>query len=226
MTLSLLWEKYRAVHPDDYGYSRFCDLHRRWTGRLLRDRAETNMPDTKVHFTSNILPKWARRSMSLDALFPVLYLNGISTGDFQDALSAILGADEPNLSPGVVSRLTAGWQAKYDAWSWRGLSARQYVLYLGELCLSLDDAHHQAVRHDHPELGGDHIKPFDRPSLEPIGRWHHRLHQSWPSRRSRTGKACWLAQSRAQPFSRLFDTSWGYKPSQPEFETPVQAVST
>jgi len=93
----------------------------------VRDRLATSDPATKVRFTSNILPKWARRSVSLDALLPVLYLKGISTGDFQEALSAILGADAPNLSPSVVSRLTAGWQAEYDAWTRRDLSARHYV---------------------------------------------------------------------------------------------------
>lgn len=93
----------------------------------VRDRMVTSDPAEKARFTSNILPKWARRSVSLDALLPVLYLKGISTGDFQEALSAILGADAPNLSPSVLSRLTAGWQADYDAWTRRDLSARRYV---------------------------------------------------------------------------------------------------
>ena len=93
----------------------------------VRDRA-TDLPvEAKVRFTSNILPKWARRSKSLDALLPVLYLRGISTGDFQEALSALLGQDAPNLSPGVVARLTAGWQEDYDHWQGRDLSARRYV---------------------------------------------------------------------------------------------------
>lgn len=93
----------------------------------VRDRLENSDPASKVRFTSNILPKWARRSVSLDALLPVLYLKGISTGDFQEALAAILGPDAPNLSPSVISRLTAGWQAEYDAWTLRDLSARNYV---------------------------------------------------------------------------------------------------
>jgi transposase-like protein len=93
----------------------------------VRDRC-TDFPEAeKVRFSSNILPKWARRSKSLDALLPVLYLRGISTGDFQEALSALLGPDAPNLSPGVISRLTAGWQENYDAWQRRDLSARRYV---------------------------------------------------------------------------------------------------
>ena len=93
----------------------------------VRDRLASSDPAAKVRFTSSILPKWARRSVSLDALLPVLYLKGISTGDFQEALSAILGADAPNLSPSVVSRLTAGWQVEYDAWTRRDLSARNYA---------------------------------------------------------------------------------------------------
>ncbi len=93
----------------------------------VRDRTADAAADRKVRFISNILPKWARRSPSLDALLPVLYLRGISTGDFQEALSALLGPDAPNLSPNVISRLTAGWQKDYDAWQRRDLSARRYV---------------------------------------------------------------------------------------------------
>jgi len=93
----------------------------------VRDRATGVPAEGKIRFTSNILPKWARRSRSLDALLPVLYLRGISTGDFQEALTALLGADAPNLTPGVISRLTAGWQEDYDRWRRRDLSARRYV---------------------------------------------------------------------------------------------------
>jgi len=67
----------------------------------VRDRATDVPTEGKVRFTSTILPRWARRSRSLDALLPVLYLRGVSTGDFQEALTALLGADAPNLSPGV-----------------------------------------------------------------------------------------------------------------------------
>jgi len=73
----------------------------------VRDRATDVPVGKRFRFTSNILPKWARRSRSLDALLPVLYLRGISTGDFEEALTALLGKDAPNLSPGVISRLTA-----------------------------------------------------------------------------------------------------------------------
>jgi len=92
----------------------------------VRDRA-AGQDEDKIRFTSGILPKWARRSRSLDALLPVLYLRGISTGDFQEALAAILGKDAPNLSPSVISRLAGEWQQEYDRWQRRDLSARRYV---------------------------------------------------------------------------------------------------
>src|SRR5215217_6631128 len=63
----------------------------------------------------------------LDALLPVLYLCGVSTGDFQEALAALLGKDAPNLSPSVVTRLTATWAEEYARWQARDLSARRYV---------------------------------------------------------------------------------------------------
>jgi transposase-like protein len=92
----------------------------------VRDRADVDTEE-KIRFTSSILPKWARRTKSLDALLPILYLRGVSTGDFQEALAALLGKDAPNLSPGAVTRLSAEWQADYDAWQKRDLSARRYV---------------------------------------------------------------------------------------------------
>ena len=54
-------------------------------------------------------------------------LAGISTGDFQKALAALLGQNAPNLSPAVISRLTAEWQGEYERWQKRDLSARRYV---------------------------------------------------------------------------------------------------
>src|SRR2546421_43104 len=92
----------------------------------VRDRGEVGAEE-KIRFTSSILPKWARRTKSLDALLPVLYLRGVEAGDFQEALAALLGKAAPNLSPAVISRLTAQWQADYDAWQKRDLSARRYV---------------------------------------------------------------------------------------------------
>lgn len=92
----------------------------------IRDRG-ASLDGERIRFSSAILPKWARRTKSLDALLPILYLRGVSTGDFQEALAALLGKDAPNLSPAVISRLTAEWQADYEAWQKRDLSARRYV---------------------------------------------------------------------------------------------------
>ena len=90
-----------------------------------RDRGA--MVGERIRFTSNILPKWARRTKSLDALLPVLYLRGISAGDFQEALAALLGKDAPNLSPAVIARLKSDWGNEYWQWQKRDLSARRYV---------------------------------------------------------------------------------------------------
>ena len=92
----------------------------------IRDRAAAEDGE-RIRFTSAILPVWARRTKSLDTLLPVLYLRGISTGDFQEALAALLGQNAPNLSPAVISRLTAEWQGEYERWQKRDLSARRYV---------------------------------------------------------------------------------------------------
>lgn len=83
----------------------------------IRDRGADG--EDRIRFTSALLPLWARRTKSLDALLPVLYLRGLSTGDFQEALSALLGKDAPNLSPSVVSRLTGEWQGEYTGSSGR-----------------------------------------------------------------------------------------------------------
>src|ERR671917_1966333 len=92
----------------------------------LRDRGAG--PDGgRIRFTSAILPCWARRTPSLDAPLPILYLRGVSMGDFQEALTALLGPQAPNLSPSVIARLRDGWQADHARWRRRDLSARHYV---------------------------------------------------------------------------------------------------
>src|SRR5450631_2560011 len=91
-----------------------------------RDRAAPPAGE-RIRFTSAILPKWARRTKSLDALLPVLYLRGISAGDFQEVLASLLGKDAPNLSPAVISRLKSEWESEYQGWQKRDLSARRYV---------------------------------------------------------------------------------------------------
>ena len=78
-------------------------------------------------FTSKILPPYMRRTPSIDALIPILYLKGISTGDFSDALSAILGEGAVGLSPTNIVRLKQGWEQEYEKWSKRDLSGKRYI---------------------------------------------------------------------------------------------------
>jgi putative transposase len=92
----------------------------------VRDRNPAGTGE-RVRFTSAILPRWCRRSRSIDALLPILYLRGISTGDFQEALATLLGKGAPNLSPSVIARLKGDWQADHEHWQQRDLSARRYV---------------------------------------------------------------------------------------------------
>ena len=93
----------------------------------LRDRGAAETGAARIRFTSAILPRWARRTPSLDALLPTLYLRGVSMGDFQEAFTALLGHDAPNLSPSVIARLRGAWEADYTRWQRRDLSARRYV---------------------------------------------------------------------------------------------------
>jgi transposase-like protein len=91
-----------------------------------RDRGALSTEE-RIRYSSSILPKWARRTKSLDVLLPALYLRGISTGDFQEVLTALLGKEAPNLSPAVIARLKGEWEDEYQRWQKRDLSARRYV---------------------------------------------------------------------------------------------------
>jgi transposase-like protein len=80
-------------------------------------------------YSSRILPRFMRRLPSVDAVIPVLYLKGVSTGNFSDALAALLGKDAPGLSATNVVRLKEGWQKDYVEWSTRDLSEKEYVYW-------------------------------------------------------------------------------------------------
>jgi transposase-like protein len=84
-------------------------------------------PDQREKFTPAVLPPYLRRTKSLEELIPWLYLKGISTGDFSEALQAILGPDAPNLSATTVTRLKAIWEQEHRAWSQRSLRGKHYV---------------------------------------------------------------------------------------------------
>ena len=88
----------------------------------VRDRSGSG-----IKFNSRVIPPYLRRSKNLNELIPWLYLRGISTGDMQAALTALLGAQAAGLSAGTVSRLKAKWQQNHRQWSQRSLRGKRYV---------------------------------------------------------------------------------------------------
>ena len=94
----------------------------------VRDR-HPDAGDGRIRFTSSILPPYLRRAKSVEELLPWLYLKGISTGDFGEALAALLGQDAPGLSATTIARLKASWTDEYERWLRRDLSAKRYVYF-------------------------------------------------------------------------------------------------
>lgn len=80
----------------------------------VRDREEESTET--IRFRSSLVPPYLRRSKSVEELLPLLYLKGISTGDFSEALSALLGPDAPGLSAQSISRLKQRWKNEYEGW--------------------------------------------------------------------------------------------------------------
>lgn len=93
----------------------------------VRDRAATE--EDRIRFTPAILPPYARRSKSLEALLPILYLKGVSTGDFAEALMALLGKNAPGLSASTIARLKEVWSDEHTRWEKRDLSTKSYVYW-------------------------------------------------------------------------------------------------
>jgi transposase-like protein len=93
----------------------------------VRDREAGADDPERIHFTPAILPPYARRSKSLEMLIPILYLKGISTGDFEEALAALLGKDASGLSASTIARLKDVWVDEHKRWNERDLSAKRYA---------------------------------------------------------------------------------------------------
>lgn len=91
-----------------------------------RDRRGASHPEA-VTFTSRILPPYLRRSKNVDELIPWLYLKGVSSGGFQEALASLVGPDVGGLSATTVTRLTSAWVEEQREWSRRDLSDCEYV---------------------------------------------------------------------------------------------------
>lgn len=81
----------------------------------------------RQRFTSELLPSYMRRAPKVTEVLPILYLRGLSTGDFQSALPVLLGEDAAGLSPTTITRLTASWEAEYQTWRTRSLAETDYV---------------------------------------------------------------------------------------------------
>lgn len=96
-------------------------------GRLPVEQPRVDDRREGERFSSAILPRYARRTPSIDRLIPTLYLKGISTSGFPHALEAILGKNAPGLSPANIVRLKEIWQAEYEAWQKRDLTGKRYV---------------------------------------------------------------------------------------------------
>lgn len=105
----------------------------------LRDR------EGKIRFGSSVIPKYLRRSASMNEFLPLLYLKGISTNDFIDALTPLVGDNAKNLSPSVISRLKAEWEDEYEVFRKRDLSKKRYVYFWA------DGIHLQARMEDSAE---------------------------------------------------------------------------
>jgi transposase-like protein len=99
------------------------------TVRAPRVRDRSGAGEERIRFTSALLPPYARRSRSLEVLIPILYLKGISTGEFAEALAALLGKDAGGLSAATIARLKEAWVDEHTRWLDRGLSAKRYVYF-------------------------------------------------------------------------------------------------
>lgn len=90
----------------------------------VRDRSGSG-----IKFNSSLLPPYLKRAVSIEELLPWLYLKGISTGDFREALASLLGKDARGLSPNTISRLKQDWTEEHKSWSRRDLSGKRYVYW-------------------------------------------------------------------------------------------------
>lgn len=84
-------------------------------------------PGEREKFSSQLLPPYLRKTKSIEELIPWLYLKGVSTGGFGEALQSLLGAESPGLSASTITRLKGVWEAEYGDWNRRSLSGREYV---------------------------------------------------------------------------------------------------
>lgn len=141
----------------------------------MRDRSGSG-----IKFNSSLLPPYLKKTKSVEELLPWLYLKGISTGEYQEALVALLGEDAKGLSPNTLSRLKSKWNEEHRQWSRRDLSDSRYVYWWA-------DGVYSNVRMEDTLSFGDHRS--DR-------RWHQGTGRcrGWFSGVGVTaGMSCWSA---------------------------------
>jgi putative transposase len=90
----------------------------------VRDRSNKG-----IKFNSNLLPPYLKRSTSIEEMLPWLYLKGLSTGDYGEALASLLGEEARGLSAGTISRLKSDWIDEHTLWRKQDLSAKKYVYF-------------------------------------------------------------------------------------------------
>ena len=110
------------------GYSQERTLNTE-IGTLRFQQPRVNDKRSGHQFSSSIIPKYARNSPTIEKLIPVLYLKGISTGQFRETLEPLFGEAAKGLSAQVISKLIKKWEAEYDAWNKRDLSEKEYVYF-------------------------------------------------------------------------------------------------
>lgn len=90
----------------------------------LRDRSGSG-----IKYASGLVPRYLRRTKNIEELLPLLYLKGLSTGDFEETLTTLVGADAVGLSSTTIARLKQGWRSEYEAWRKQDLSKKRYVYF-------------------------------------------------------------------------------------------------
>jgi putative transposase len=94
----------------------------------VRDRV-LEKKNEKIHFKSSLIPPYMRRTATIEKMLPLLYLKGISEGDFSEVLSPLFGESAKSLSPGVISRLKASWEEELMTWNKRKFDKKEYVYW-------------------------------------------------------------------------------------------------
>lgn len=131
------WIERHKEHQDDQGRQQVVRNGFLPPRTILTGIGPVDVKQPRVHdrrpkeeaekFSSQILPPYLRKTKSIEELIPWLYLKGISTGDFNEALAALLGPQAKGLSATTVTRLKVVWQEEYQAWSKRSLKGKHYV---------------------------------------------------------------------------------------------------